>query len=82
MVDRSNFFFDFGVYLSEICIFISFALCLCKLKHFDGFDSFKLPANQPVDIFFLFLPGYSFLIRVLRAEEMHIELLFKHVLLI
>lgn len=83
MVDRSNFFFDFGVLLWKISSpFPLLFACVNNKSILTVSNPCDMPANQPVfDVyFFLFPPFLHF--RVVRGGETHIELLFKHVLLI
>lgn len=74
LVDRSNFFFDFGVILLQsILLFLSIPTCC----HFDDFITLLILLLTNAYCWWLLLHNFNFL-RVRKDEETHIELLFKH----
>lgn len=67
MVDRSNFFFDFGV------------TSISALLPSQTIEASRGSCNNYIISVFLFSLSFT---RVLRAEEMHIGQSFRHILLI
>lgn len=75
LVDRSNFFFDFGVSLLQyILLFLSIPTCC----HFDDFITFLILLLTNAYCWWLLLLNNFYFSRVRKDEEMHIERLFKH----